>query len=86
MMWPLPSQPGVGQLDKGNRASDQRARHPARPAPGAESIREGGGTFSLPISEQTLHLRLSDCKFLPYHSAQEGKGNQSEAQLKVEML
>lgn len=26
MMWPLPSQPGVGQLDKGKRASGERAR------------------------------------------------------------
>ena len=86
MMWPLPSQPGVGQLDKGTRASDQTARHPARPAPGLSPLREGGGTCSLPVSEQTLRFRLYDCKFLPYHSAQEGKGNQSEAQLKVEML
>lgn len=34
MMWPLPSQPGVGQLDKEKERQDRELGTPTPPAPG----------------------------------------------------
>lgn len=55
---------GAAGQKKQSVRSESKAPCQTRP-PGLSPLREGGGTCSLPVSEQTLRLCLSDCKFLP---------------------
>lgn len=84
MMWPLGRHSqGWGSWTK-ETEPDQRARHPARPAPGLSPLRSGGGACSLPVPSRPFTSASPTASFSRTTRLKTEKGTPSEAQLEVE--